>query len=752
VRTAAALAFLLALTIGYFWKLTISSDYTWLENPDQAFQVRPWLDYEARELHAGRLPFWDPYHWGGQSLIGQVQPGLANPLNWILFAMPLDHSPRGGHIPLDVLHWYWVLIHWVAAAFCYWLCRDLGAGHIASILGASIFAFAGFIGHSGTPQFLMSAIWTPLVFLFFARVFRGRRPLASAALCGASLGAAFLSGHHNVPIYTAVVLGALWLWYLVIPSRRDYPNPSRGNEHPPNRIPAEIATTRPRHRARFSLRSLLPLRSQVLTRFFSACSRRLRVSAVSLGFSRQRAVFKLLPILVFAVICALVAALQVLPAVEYGRRAVRWAGASEPLRWNDKIPYSVHAEYSLRASSLPGMILPGWPAHASPFVGVVALALALSAIVLRWQSREVRLMAAVAALGLLLALGGGTPLGPIVYRWVPMVEKARYPAMAVVLFEVGIAALAALGLEAAKGWKKCLTPLLFGGSMFGICAALAALHRLPPGQPSWTMAALVLALAGLLYWRRAAPAVLALFLLEALTSPPPIQRRGQPGSYLDQLNDQADIAQFLRSQPGWFRIAKDEDVVPYNFGDFHGIEEFSGFLASMPDNVFRIVGHPPTPRVFGIQFWVARQPARADQVEVFQSRSGVKVYRNPGIGEPLSSVHKTPCAGPDSFNVVSRVSDMFVMDTDFACPGLAVVGDPWYPGWRAWIDGKRQPVQEYEGGVRAVPVETGRHRIEFRYRPASVYWGAALTTCGLLLTGLFCAFDRARGVQQHKSE
>ena len=60
-RTLAALAFLLALTVGFYRQLTLLPGYTWLENPDQALQVRPWLDYEARELHAGRLPLWDPY-------------------------------------------------------------------------------------------------------------------------------------------------------------------------------------------------------------------------------------------------------------------------------------------------------------------------------------------------------------------------------------------------------------------------------------------------------------------------------------------------------------------------------------------------------------------------------------------------------------------------------------------------------------------------------------------------------------------
>ena len=114
-RTTGALFALLVLTAAFYWKLTISHEWTFLEGPDLANVVRPWLDFEAREFHAGRFPLWDPYEWAGHTLIGQVQPGITNPLNWILFAMPL----RDGHIPVTTLHWYWVLIHWLGAVF--WL-------------------------------------------------------------------------------------------------------------------------------------------------------------------------------------------------------------------------------------------------------------------------------------------------------------------------------------------------------------------------------------------------------------------------------------------------------------------------------------------------------------------------------------------------------------------------------------------------------------------------------------------------------
>jgi hypothetical protein len=163
---------LLLLTAGFYWKLTISREWTFLEGPDLANQVRPWLDFEAREFHAGRFPLWDPYEWAGHTLIGQVQPGIANPLNWILFAMPL----RDGHIPVSTLHWYWVLIHWLGAAFCYALCRDLGAGYTASLLGGCVFALAGFLGHTDWPQILMSSVWVPLVLLILRA--SGARPHA----------------------------------------------------------------------------------------------------------------------------------------------------------------------------------------------------------------------------------------------------------------------------------------------------------------------------------------------------------------------------------------------------------------------------------------------------------------------------------------------------------------------------------------------------------------------------------------------
>src|SRR5439155_12573901 len=102
------------------------------------------------EFHAGRFPLWSPYEWGGQPLIGQMQPGVACPLNWILFSLPLDD----GWIQQPYIHWYFVLLHYLGGVFCYWLCRDLKRTFRASIFAGAAFGLVGYMGNTDWPQML----------------------------------------------------------------------------------------------------------------------------------------------------------------------------------------------------------------------------------------------------------------------------------------------------------------------------------------------------------------------------------------------------------------------------------------------------------------------------------------------------------------------------------------------------------------------------------------------------------------------
>ena len=481
---------------------------------------------------------------------------------------------------------------------------------MASIFGGCVFALTGFLGHTDWPQILMSALWVPLVLLFFLRVARGRRPLGSAALAGAAMGLAFLGTHHVVPTFTALLVCALWL---------------------------ALVGKQPRRAPHFAL---------------------------------------------FVAVTALVAAVQVLPAIEYSRLAIRWADAPQPILPGERVPFSVHAKYSLQWSELPAMVLPRDATHVNPYVGLTAFALAILAL-LRCRHPAALWLGALALGALAIALA--SPPYWLLWRFVPMVEKAREPAFAIVIAQAAIAALAALGLSQFHA------------------------HR----------------------W--AAPLALALFFAEAICHAPRFNRFDRPGSYLAMERAQSGAIAFLRAQPGWFRVEFDDADVPYNAGDLYGLEQFGGAVSSMPLRVHRVLGAAETPRIFGIRYHVGHAPSRPGQVQVFRGSSGLAVYRDPSISEPMWAIHTTPCDTPSTFRIVTREPARVILDAGLGCSGLAVIGDPYYPGWRAYLDGRRVPVQEVDA-VRAVRAPAGRHRIEYRYRPSRVYWGLGLTILGLLAT------------------
>ncbi|BDC52172.1 hypothetical protein F183_A44870 [Bryobacterales bacterium F-183] len=196
------------LVCGAFWKLTLSGDYTWANQSDMADQVLPWLQMQAREWQSGRpFPLWDPYQWGGQSLVGQLQTAVFYPWNWVLYLWPLGPD---GSVSLRVLGWWLVLARFTGAAFFYALVRDLGRSRLAAVFGGVLFACTGYVGTTEWPQVVNGAIWFPLVLLFGLRVLRYGR-WTDGVFLGSSLGMALLAGHYQVPAHMLLCAAGLVL-------------------------------------------------------------------------------------------------------------------------------------------------------------------------------------------------------------------------------------------------------------------------------------------------------------------------------------------------------------------------------------------------------------------------------------------------------------------------------------------------------------------------------------------------------------
>ncbi len=92
-----------------------------------------------------------------------------------------------------------------------------------------------------------------------------------------------------------------------------------------------------------------------------------------------------------------------------------------------------------------------------------------------------------------------------------------------------------------------------------------------------------------------------------------------------------------------------------------------------------------------------------------------------------------------------------VIDTELHAPGLLVLADAWYPGWQAFVksnSGTREiPIYRTNRVQRGVWLNAGQHTVEFRYRPASFYAGAAISGVSWLLFligGLIFATKRGK--------
>jgi uncharacterized membrane protein YfhO len=72
------------------------------------------------------------------------------------------------------------------------------------------------------------------------------------------------------------------------------------------------------------------------------------------------------------------------------------------------------------------------------------------------------------------------------------------------------------------------------------------------------------------------------------------------------------------------------------------------------------------------------------------------------------------------------------IDANLTRPGVVVLGDNWYPGWKAKVDGRSVDVERVDYVLRGTSVSRGHHRIEYSYEPVSWRIGWIISLLSLL--------------------
>ena len=729
---------LLAVVIAlFFWKILFTNQFSILLGWEAANQVYSWSTFAAGAVQRGISPIWDPYVFSGHTFIGEMQTGLFYPLKLFLYLWPLGAA---GLFSARLLHEFFVLAHLIGACFMFFLAREIGLkSGFAAFVSTLCFTLGGFVGRVGWPNMLDSAIWTPLIFLCLLRALNsdnGRRRILYACCSGLSLGMAILAGSLHVAIMDAIlVLSAAAFWAIRTPG---------GASLPP------------------------------LTRFAAI---------------RQSA----LVVAVIGTVSFAAGAIQLLPSMEYSALAIRWTGDwAGPA--NMRIPYQILSESArLLPQSIFAFLFGGADtggSEFSPYMGVMPLLLTIVGVWRNWERPWVKYLAGLGVAAFIYCLGSYSLLHGVLYLLVPFLDMAREAGRFIYLANFAMALLAGFGVESLlANDARCrdalahLTRVLKWTVIVVLLAAGVPLLLGKPEVSEWAHVSLLFLIGS---WvivifiqrgNRAWPFLLvALIAWDLYVFDWSFQDRmaedKKGTNFLDQLIQTRDLTEFLRLQPGLFRVHFDVGWAP-NIGDMYHVQTTGGTGVTMLKNYVPFFQTPAGERLLNVRYIVSDGKDRTEPPVYTSGRW--RVYENPSYCPRAWVVHRFSVnssveeiqrrieeAGFDPLGmafvdeasplqqsgevtedsnatVESYQNDAMQLRVTTQSPGLLVLSEMYYPGWEATVNGKSARIYKADGILRGIAVPGGESRVEMRYRPLSVRLGAALSIAAFAGTFLFAA-------------
>ena len=629
------------------------------------------IQFVAKSFSRGELPLWDPFTYCGWPIYAQLATQAFYPPT-VLAA--LASNLFGGRHMLYFLELQVIAHVFLAGVFAYLLLRRLGTGIPAALVGASVFELGPFFAsqtqHLGAMD---TAPWLPLSWLAvvaLAEKFEWRWVAALAA----SLGMSILAGFPALTIVGVVscflLAGALLSWRSI----------------------AGVAV---------------------------ACTW-----------------------------AAGLAGIQILPTLEFIPRSIAkyrgdWlAGAGG---------YPLESLYSLAIPNYWGIFqfgrrpwtLPWNPTFLYVYCGMVGLACVLAAVFGR-RSRYAPPFLILSAAGLVWMLGENTPVGRTIFQLLPAAVKLpMYAEYSLAMFSSGMAVLAGLGAQKLlQGRSPALQASL---------AAACALELIAVGSTRPMNTAATSIEPGVAYEQvegdREAPGKMR--ELVNLTVPParadtmnasinwpgnaplleiPTASGNDP--FAPERIIQVRML-FCRGER-WQRFCQisspDSKLIdllniryiisraPLGATRFHEVAELPGdFVYENPDWLPRF-------------FLVSRvREARGMSEALAEMRKADFDPRVEAVVEGAASVAEPRASASGTVRVTSYRPSSLTLEVESSAPAYLVTSETFYPGWRAFLDGRPQPLYTTNAAFRGMPVPAGRHTVDMRFEPRILSQGAAVS-------------------------
>lgn len=715
-------------------------------------------DYFASDVFNGELP--------GRVLVGQwlrsgqlplwtsqlcsgfpLAGAPADPIGLALFAL-LPAAPA-----LDALV---IVLLLVAAHGTYGLARRFGADRIGAVLAGIAFAGSGYIACQLKHLSIVSTIvWLPVGLLLIDRVLNPstprRRPQVAMALFGLVFAQQVLSAFPQSAYICALAYGSFALF---------------------RAWSARRASGAPR----LAFRSLAGL-----------------AAAIALGAAAGAVI--MLP-------------LSALGGISDRSEALGYEWSTRLAYWPDNvltflIPY-IHGDISDNSYTGPPFF---WEDYG--YVGVATLLLAVYGVVRQRKQPLVVFLGAMTVVAYLFVLGRATPVFQVAYLLVPGLKLFRFPTRFLIVVELGLALLAAVGVtrlraDLTRRWPvPSRLPALIAGALCAATAIDLFIH-----QP------------------RQNPMVPAREWL-APPSSVDIVRAGtpQPRTFTPRHRDMhrrtfqaargwADTAPYFQLRDvlapnlggGYWRVPSGDCYVGLSprwfvdvWGDHNREIALMGFLAGYDFEAGVLKVRPNLPSVlsgYGVTHLLSSLPVQGAELPLAGRTAHAYVYRIDGAARVRFVPAARHLSDPDAAKrlldpafdparevlladapaetgptvdtaidapggaaapraaITRETQTEVVVEAAAAVDGFLLLADTFYPGWTAELDGKPVPIYRANLSVRAIQLPRGTHAVRFVYEPPGVRTGLAVSAASLLMlfVWLGAALYRAKGARDRLVE
>jgi len=189
---------LIALLVIFFFAYVLFTDLTFVYR-DFSRYFYPLYQYGVLCFKQGIIPCWNPYIYSGMPFLALIQLAIFYPLAIIFYLFPFMFS-----LKLFIISHYFL-----SGLFIYLLMRDWELESSSALISSISYTFSGYLlSCVDLTNTLISATWMPLIFLLYSKAIK-KESFLFTIFTGISLGIQLLGGD---PVVFYITLMALFLF------------------------------------------------------------------------------------------------------------------------------------------------------------------------------------------------------------------------------------------------------------------------------------------------------------------------------------------------------------------------------------------------------------------------------------------------------------------------------------------------------------------------------------------------------------